>query len=78
LRQKGGVYVSFWTGNVFLTGLVIFVPEWTNGEFVSILIAYILLTKSLLCNVAAFTGMPYISESSDIQSYNIDVEKAVL
>jgi hypothetical protein len=26
------------------------------------------LTKSLLCNVAAFTGMPYISESSDIQS----------
>jgi hypothetical protein len=25
-------------------------------------------TKSLLCNVAAFTGMPYISESSDIQS----------
>lgn len=27
-----------------------------------------LLTKSLLCNVAAFTRMPYISESSDIQS----------
>jgi hypothetical protein len=26
------------------------------------------LTKSLLCNVAAFIGMPYISESSDIQS----------
>jgi hypothetical protein len=25
-------------------------------------------TKSLLCNVAAFTGMPFISESSDIQS----------
>jgi hypothetical protein len=23
----------------------------------------ILLTKSLLCNVVAFTGMPYISES---------------
>jgi hypothetical protein len=35
---------------------------------VSILIGYILLTKSLLCNVAAFTGMPYSSESSDIQS----------
>jgi hypothetical protein len=34
---------------------------------VSILIGYILLTKSLLCNVAAFTGMPYISEFSDIQ-----------
>jgi len=24
--------------------------------------------KSLISNVAAFTGMPYISESSDIQS----------
>jgi hypothetical protein len=23
----------------------------------------------LLCNVAAFTGMPYISKSSDIQSF---------
>jgi hypothetical protein len=59
LRQKWGVYVSFWTGNVFLTGLMIFVPEWPNGEFVSILIGYILLTKSLLCNVAAFIRMPY-------------------
>jgi len=26
------------------------------------------LTKSLLCNVAAFTWMPYILDSSDIQS----------
>jgi hypothetical protein len=26
------------------------------------------LTKSLLCNVVAFTGMPFISESSNIQS----------
>jgi hypothetical protein len=25
-------------------------------------------TKSLLCNVTAFIGMPFISESSDIQS----------
>jgi hypothetical protein len=39
-----------------------------QGLFVSILIGYILLTKSLLCNVTAFTGMPYILESSDIQS----------
>jgi len=37
-------------------------------ECVSILIGYIMLTKSLLCNVAAFIGMPYISDSSDIQS----------
>jgi hypothetical protein len=26
----------FWTGIVFLTGQVIFVPEWTKGEFVSL------------------------------------------
>jgi hypothetical protein len=37
-------------------------------ELVSISIGYILLTKSLLCNVATFTGTPYISESSYIQS----------
>jgi len=68
LWDKKGEFVSFWTGNVFLTGLMIFIPEWPKGEFVSILIGYILLTKSLLCNVTAFIGMPYISESSDIQS----------
>jgi len=55
-----GVYVSFWTCNVFLTGLMIFVSEWSKGEFVSILIGYILLTKSLLCNVAAFTAMLFL------------------
>jgi hypothetical protein len=27
----------FWTGNVFPTGQVFFVPEWPKGEFVSIL-----------------------------------------
>jgi hypothetical protein len=27
LWQKGDVYISFWTGNVFLTGQVIFVPK---------------------------------------------------
>jgi hypothetical protein len=37
-------------------------------EDVSFFIGCILLTKSLLYNVVAFTGMPYISESSDIQS----------
>jgi predicted membrane channel-forming protein YqfA (hemolysin III family) len=40
LRQKGGVIFDldrdciFWTGIVFLTGQVIFVPEWPKGEFV--------------------------------------------
>jgi hypothetical protein len=27
---------DFWTENVFQTGQVIFVPEWSNGEFVSL------------------------------------------
>jgi hypothetical protein len=34
-ETKKGEYVSFWTGNVFLTGLVIFVLEWPKEEFVS-------------------------------------------
>jgi hypothetical protein len=34
---------------------VIFVPEWPNGEFVSF-VAFILLTKSLLCNVAVLNN----------------------
>jgi hypothetical protein len=42
------------TGIVFLTGQVIFVPEWLKGEFVSFCVGCILLTKSLLCNVAVF------------------------
>jgi hypothetical protein len=32
LRQKWGVYISFWTGNVFLTGLVIFVQNGQRGS----------------------------------------------
>jgi hypothetical protein len=39
LRQKWRVYVSFWTINVFLTGLVNFLQEWPNGEFVSFWLA---------------------------------------
>jgi len=41
-----------------------------NGQLGSLLVfvlAAFCWTKSLLCNVAAFTGMPYISESLDIQ-----------
>jgi hypothetical protein len=62
---------------VFLTGQVIFVPEWPKGEFVSFCIGWILLTKSLSCNVAALTGMPYISESSDIQRLFIQYGKGL-
>lgn len=59
-ETKKGEYFFFWTGNVFQTSQVIFIPEWPNGEFASC----ILLTKSLLCKVAILTGMPNISESS--------------
>jgi hypothetical protein len=34
------------------------------GEFVSFLLAALLLTKSLSCNVTVFTRMPYIPKSS--------------
>jgi hypothetical protein len=33
----------------FQTGQVIFVPEWPNGEFVSILASFCVWTKSLIC-----------------------------
>jgi hypothetical protein len=45
---KRGSNFYFWTGIVFLTGQVIFVPEWPNGEFVSLKLAAICWTKSLL------------------------------
>jgi hypothetical protein len=35
LSQKRGV-IFIWTGIVFLTGQVIFVPEWPKGEFVGL------------------------------------------
>jgi len=33
---KRGSYFYFWIGIVFLTGQVIFVPEWPKGKFVSL------------------------------------------
>jgi hypothetical protein len=36
----------------FQTGQVIFVPEWPNGEFVSILASFCVWTKSLMCKDA--------------------------
>jgi hypothetical protein len=53
-----------WTGIVFLTGQVIFVPEWPKGEFVSFVLATFCWTKLLLCNVTAFTGMLLYPEST--------------
>jgi hypothetical protein len=37
LRQKWGVFFIFGPGMYFQTDQVIFIPEWPNGEFVSIL-----------------------------------------
>jgi predicted membrane channel-forming protein YqfA (hemolysin III family) len=39
LCDKKGNNFYFWTGIVFSTGQVIFVPEWPKGEFVSLKLA---------------------------------------
>jgi hypothetical protein len=57
---------------------VIFVLEWPNGEFVSF-IGFILLTKSLSCNVAILTGIPYYFRSLQIfRVYFSNMEMALL
>jgi hypothetical protein len=53
-----------WTGILFLTGQVIFVPKWPNGSLLVFVLAAFYWTKSLLCNVAAFTGMLLYPEST--------------
>jgi len=35
-----------WTGIVFLTGQVIFVPEWPKGEFISFCVGFILFGQN--------------------------------
>jgi hypothetical protein len=45
LCDKKVEYFLIWTGIVFLTGQVIFVPEWPKGELVSFCVGYILLDK---------------------------------
>jgi hypothetical protein len=47
-----GVIFIFGLGMYFQTGQVIFVPEWPNGEFVSILALFCVWTKSLMCKDA--------------------------
>jgi hypothetical protein len=43
---------------------VIFVPEWPRGSLLVFVLAAFCWTKSLLCNVAAFTGMLLYPEST--------------
>jgi hypothetical protein len=44
-ETKRGSICLIWTGIVFLTGQVIFVPEWPKWEFVSFCVGCILLDK---------------------------------
>jgi hypothetical protein len=67
LWDKKRVYVSFWTGNVFLTGLVIFVPEWPKGEFVSFWFAKFCWQNHYYVKLLLSQGCR-IFQSSDIQS----------
>jgi hypothetical protein len=50
LRQKRIVFL--FTGIVFLIGQSDFVSKWPKGELLVFCVGFILLTKSLLCNVA--------------------------
>jgi len=54
----------FGPGIYFQTGQVIFVPEWPNGEFVSILASFCVWTKSLKCKDA-------VNRDSSIQSLQV-------
>jgi len=49
----------------FQTGQVIFVPEWPNGEFVSILASFCVWTKSLVCKDAVLQGIPLFRVMSE-------------
>jgi hypothetical protein len=48
----------------FQTGQVICVPEWTKGEFVSILVSFCVWTKSLKCK-------DVVNRDSTIQSLQV-------
>jgi hypothetical protein len=68
-KTKNGEYMLVLDRECVFNPIKYFLSQ--NGQrgslFVFVLAAFC-CTKSLLCNVAAFTGMPYILESSDIQS----------
>jgi hypothetical protein len=66
--NKKGEYFYFWIGNVFLNRSSDFVLEWPKVELISF-VGCILLTKSLLCNVAVLIGTLYISESSKYSEF---------
>jgi hypothetical protein len=55
----------------FQTGQVIFVPEWPNGEFVSILASFCVWTKSLICKDAANRDSTVQSEVRRISKFPV-------
>jgi len=66
---KRGSNFYFGPGMYFQTGQVIFVPEWPNGEFVSILALFCVWTKSLMCNDAANRDSTFQSEVRRITKF---------
>jgi hypothetical protein len=78
LRQKGGVYVSFLTGNVFLTSLVIFVPEWPKGEFVSFWLASFCWQNQYYAMLLLSQGCRIFQNLQIFRVYFSDVEIVVL
>jgi len=57
---------------------VIFVLEWPNGEFVS-LIGFILFTKSLLCNVAIINRVTVLFRISSLSEFIfLKIERVLL
>jgi hypothetical protein len=62
----------------FQTGQVIFVPEWTKGEFVSILASFCVWTKSLICKDAANRDSTVQSEVRRISKFPVSRPDDVL
>jgi hypothetical protein len=60
--------IFFWIGIIFLNQSRDFCSEWPKEGFVSF-IGFILLTKSLSCNVAVLTGIPFILEFSKYSKF---------
>ena len=61
MTKRGSNFYFVGPGMYFQTGLVIFVPEWPKGEFVSILALFCVWTKSFICKEAVNRDSTYQS-----------------
>jgi hypothetical protein len=59
----------------FQTGQVIFVPEWTKGEFVSILALFCVRTKSLMCKDAVNRDSTFQSDVKIRRKFKFPVNR---